>query len=498
MNKNKIIVLLFSLFFLLAVNIDIKAYNDGDEYSFYDRGDSIIVSQGEVILITGYDSCEIAIFEEIYCLEINGNPNILEYEHLFQIRNIPYTNGSMVVIEDELHDPWEDVYLENIESTHCMRVCVDISTTARYFYVNIYREYVDGQYVYDFSFRETTDITLPEFVFNDYMLEFFIENFDNENLNTMHTVTNIKDFTNDPSVSQTTTVNVNKSVAASYYFTNLKNNFPLNDDGSCTIIASEILLSYYDIFYNSDIVYDECYGQKMITPVNVTSTTLSNCTNSPGPSNVFNEMMKVEVSDYANLDFSDGNYGMNEQETYTFLSTYMTHFCDYGYDNSYDIAYLSNETQILNELDQGRPIILLLRAFAFEDTLKDSDKIKICDGIRIFNAGHAVVCYGYEKMANGEIYYKCHTGYHNDVYRIRSSTLIKSLSTVSGYSIRLLSNSHVHSTSYISSEGPICPCYTQANYLNALDISNEESLIYEIILDGFEYILIKEEEDETI
>lgn len=501
MKKTKFFYVMFIVVLSLIININVNAKSI-DSYGAQetDYNNLRIVKQGEVILIDDYDSCNVVLYEEVYSpiSYYNVDESILDSKEKCEKYYLIGRDSSDYALNKGFlriyADPWEGEYINNTQSSHYMRVCTYLSTTLRTFYVEVFRELVNNQYEYDFTFTEIDgSIASPEFEFNDYMLNFFIANFENENLNSMNDETELVDFRFYPDFNTNQTISVNKNVPASYYFDNLINNFPTNNDNSCSIIASEILLSYYDIFYNSNIVYDECYEQKMITQVNVNSPYLNTCTNSPGPSNTFDNMMKTEILSYANISLPSGDYGMTQQQIYTFLNTYMSYFCDYSFENTYSIVNLNNESAILNELDNGRPIILLLTNFAFKDYSNvGSDNHPIMkNNIHIFISGHAVVCYGYLKMNNGEVYYKCHTGFSNEYINI-SSTLVKSLSSVSGISLRLLTFNHEHSNSYIWGGSGYCPCYLQSNYTTTLDLFSEVSSIYQ----QAEYISIRRDEDE--
>ena len=500
MKKHKILFIILVML-LLVINIDVNAQTN-DLYSLQetDYNNLRITKQGEVIFIDDYDSCNIVLYEEVYSpinynnvnqSTINTKNKCEKYYLIGRDSSNNVLNKGIIRIHD---DPWENEYITNTQSIHYMRVCTYISDSMKIFYIEISRELIDNQYVYDFIFTEIDGNTsLPEFEFNDYMLNFFIDNFENENLNLMNDITELVDFRFYPDYNTNHSISVNKNVPASYYFENLNTNFPTNNDNSCSIIASEILLSYYDIFYNSNIVYDECYGQKMITQVNVNSPYLNTCTSSPGPSNTFDNMMKTEILSYANISLPSGDYGMTQQQINTFLNIYMSYFSDYTYENTYNIVNLNNESSILNELDNGRPIILLLTNFSFKDysNVGSNNQPIMKNNIHIFIGGHAVVCYGYIKMNNGEVYYKCHTGFSNSYINI-SSTLVKSLSSISGISLRLLTYTHEHSSSYIWGGSEYCPCYLQSNYTTTLDLFSEESSIYR----PNEYILIRRDEDE--
>ena len=54
-------------------------------------------------------------------------------------------------------------------------------------------------------------------------------------------------------------ININSQVNAdsSDYFENLNYNYPHNEDGTCSLIAIMQILSYYDYYYDSDIINDE-------------------------------------------------------------------------------------------------------------------------------------------------------------------------------------------------------------------------------------------------
>ena len=228
MKKNKLSVLFFIVFFLLIFNINfnVNAQSDclyGSQSTDYNN--LRVVKQGEVILIDDYDSCDVVLYEEVYSPITYDNidestlntKNKCEKYYLIgrDSSNSTLNKGFLRIYVD----PWEGEYIGNTQSSHYIRVCTYISSTLRTFYIEIFRELVDNEYEYDFTFTEINGIaSFPEFQFNDYMLNFFIANFENENLNSLNEVTELVDFRFYPDLKSNQSVYINKNVPASYYF----------------------------------------------------------------------------------------------------------------------------------------------------------------------------------------------------------------------------------------------------------------------------------------
>ena len=166
----------------------------------------------------------------------------------------------------------------------------------------------------------------------------------------------------------------------SFYFENLHDYHGENDGGTCSVIASEILLGYYDTFLNDKIV-DEQYDQPAIQYINKTEPTIRDFTQSPGVDTLdndpFHEMLcniaRNEVGDDPRVD------GMSVPNQKSMMMRYL---------NTRDMAYsirssegnlselMANKakTVIKEAINQNRPVIACGEghcsvAYAYSDTM---------------------------------------------------------------------------------------------------------------------------------
>ena len=160
-------------------------------------------------------------------------------------------------------------------------------------------------------------------------------------------------------------INVN-NISKENYFLNLKDNFSQNEFGTCSYVSLENLLSYYDTFYNDDIVSEKY-------EVNTNNLSIS-----PGSYNDTNEVKNVKKINSANYYLSKENstligklisiginrfnYGLsidaeqsiNVLKSYLLTEVNMIEGVDYNinvyFNNNKDLC----ENWIKNEIQQGR------------------------------------------------------------------------------------------------------------------------------------------------
>lgn len=85
---------------------------------------------------------------------------------------------------------------------------------------------------------------------------------------------------------------------APYYFKNLRGNFGYNLKGSCSYVAVDMLLSFYDSYWSDGFLPENFDGEK-----EVVGETVLNTTNSPGS---INEKDFPEIgTSYSNAEYLD-------------------------------------------------------------------------------------------------------------------------------------------------------------------------------------------------
>lgn len=204
-------------------------------------------------------------------------------------------------------------------------------------------------------------------------------------------------------------INVN-NISKENYFLNLKDNFSQNEFGTCSYVSLENLLSYYDTFYNDDIVSEKY-------EVNTNNLSIS-----PGSYNDTNEVKNIKKINSANYYLSKENstligklisiginrfnYGLsidaeqsiNVLKSYLLTEVNMIEGVDYNinvyFNNNKDLC----ENWIKNEIQQGRIVITSI-----------ASTITI-GGIEYEDASHSTIAYEYDSQFD-EIY--MHYGYHS-------------------------------------------------------------------------------------
>ena len=210
------------------------------------------------------------------------------------------------------------------------------------------------------------------------------------------------------------------------YFEKLSENFSNNYDGSCTLIAAEIALSYYDTYLNDDIVSEE-YEFK----AEASTSVLSSFTQSPGSGKGNDRPLVDELIDIAD-DF--GYFDLQTDHALSHLELRNV-IENYFYNNNLDAytAFSFTKSFITTTIDGGDPIIISLN-----------------DG---GDYGHTVVAYGYN-----DDYVWIHTG-QNSLCKAISWSYVD---YYANYSIKFSFGClHKHSDNFknITTNQYICPLH---------------------------------------
>lgn len=201
-------------------------------------------------------------------------------------------------------------------------------------------------------------------------------------------------------------------VPYSYYFEKLDgviNSFPENVNGDCGYVAASILLSYYDLFYNSDIIADE-----YITPVSNDSFLEEEWTYFPCANMLFKNLLHT---------FYDENATTSYSMHYIINSYFLTKDDVEGI--SFYNATLPNFTQICNQLSLNRPLILYGN-FDFEGRVN-----------------HGFIVYGFNEISYTEKMLLAHLGWEDDS-EVWFNLFLFDDWNISGTALALNSNSLLH------------------------------------------------------
>ncbi len=236
------------------------------------------------------------------------------------------------------------------------------------------------------------------------------------------------------------------SIATSYtphsymtnYFYNL-NDYAQNTSGTCGYIALQMLLSFYNHYWNDNII-PEAFE---------TTSTLnySNNSASPGTIDDFHTLLlsighSLGYSDALNADtgFSDvitayfNNYSSDSIKNWT-ISSFYNHYPENPYPNTnitYSQYYANNIKRLVKS---GIPTIVYIH--------------EIVDGEELT---HACIAFDYDDTL-GRLIFK--TGWHSN----HISTLEREDNCIIGYcSLLNIYSPHIHSTNYTYNEEPCCSC----------------------------------------
>lgn len=169
-------------------------------------------------------------------------------------------------------------------------------------------------------------------------------------------------------------------IANAFYFEKLGNRHAVNSQGTCTVVASEILLAYYDTFINDDII-DEQYDQPAIESISSSTPTISDFSTSPGVDSSTNSsfhdyLCNIAKNEVGDDPTSDGMSVHNQKRLITkYLDKrdiqYKTHSSD---GNMSDIISNKAKGVIKATINEGRPVISCGEghstvAFAYNDKM---------------------------------------------------------------------------------------------------------------------------------
>lgn len=256
-----------------------------------------------------------------------------------------------------------------------------------------------------------------------------------------------------------------KKIDNYFYFEKLHDMHGSNTDGTCAIVAIQILLGYYDTFYN-DYIIPENFD--VVSSEVQSSIVLFE--QSPGTNDSFHDYL----IEYANSnEISSNGIGMDIYQEKDLTVNYLANRnIDYGYKwvegNWADTTSNAASNHVKEAIDAGRPIF-------------------------IGGAGHATVAYAYD-----DNYVYVHSGW-GDIRRTPWSTYNTDLLDFWGgpHTVDITYiNNHYHSDNYYSSnlEKYICPCGMSFNEQTVLpsDYKYEEQYFFyeknlEVNVDGLKF-----------
>jgi len=220
----------------------------------------------------------------------------------------------------------------------------------------------------------------------------------------------------------------------SYYFENLNHYHGSNSEGTCAIVAIQILMGYYDTFYNDNTIL-EIYDDVATNYNNI----IASFTQSPGSGQDFHDEL---ISFASKKDITDNGVGMNigqeKDLTVKYLTSRNIEF-DYKWieGNWADTRSNAAANHIREAIDNNNPVF-------------------------VGAAGHATVAYAYDSN-----YVYVHSYVHSgwgDVRKTPWSTVSTNFWDFWGgphtVEIQNIKSNHYHSDNYYSSslKKYLCPC----------------------------------------
>lgn len=319
-----------------------------------------------------------------------------------------------------------------------------------------------------------------------------------------------------------------------YYFENLNNNFGINNTGSCTYVALGMLLGYYDVFENNNIIDNEIEylsgnatkngingssKSKFINNSQYNSFNAEQFLNSPGTSNAFHNYLVYEIGRgklgyYQYGAESTQVDGLTRDETVSVLTRYLLD--DVGLNSSqYNISIYTTEREIMNAIDNDKPVLIFCDSWSKDHKIVVTGRGEEMVVDTYINAGHALIAYGYEQTASG-VFFKCHAGYQENQYNTFYDSIVLSFgdAEIDGLSLDLNTN-HVCSNSYINNSSnaqqafcPSCGNLTGSEYdihcrttpiQNTVNLSSGNKILLELNVDcSIQYDIDSESSKELI
>ena len=250
---------------------------------------------------------------------------------------------------------------------------------------------------------------------------------------------------------------------AAYYFSQLNKNFGNNYIGSCSYTAAAMLLSFYDTYWNDNIIPEHYESQDKNFP---NTKLIEDISESPGikmesiPHGTTKEQYKTIIDndkdEYFHLKLID--IGLNIFDDYALFPSSVEELLEYYL---YNVVGFSTSEVTVERITAGN---------LFDGiTVREYVINKVTQGIPVFvsatslgEGAHSYIIYDYDASTD-ELY--CHLGGHyNDenvlLTHVKFSTIDYTLFE-GAVTINFTQNSqHSHSDNYVDSEGnTYCSCY---------------------------------------
>ena len=169
-------------------------------------------------------------------------------------------------------------------------------------------------------------------------------------------------------------------ISNAFYFENLEFRHAANVDGTCAVIASEILFGYYDTFVN-DLIVDEQYDRGVPEYLNKNNPTIRDFSQSPGVDSPSVSAFHDYLCDIATYEVGDNprSGGMTVYNQKQMMKKYLEYQGIYhqtysSEGNFGDLIANKAKTVIKNTINDNRPVCVSGEghcsvAYAYSDTM---------------------------------------------------------------------------------------------------------------------------------
>lgn len=276
----------------------------------------------------------------------------------------------------------------------------------------------------------------------------------------------------------------------SFYFKNHHLTSEYNLYGSCTVVATALLLGYYDTFYNGNIIINTIEG----TPYTVSQGCIVYSSTPDISLNITNWGKPIMQSDlntnYNNVTIGFHNHlvdilrdelgvdvrvnGSTPMDAAALINKYAELNDLTCIDGRYNLLNIN----MFNILESNRPIILGVTAgnyyFKYFNSSTDIVDKKI---VKEIDDPHAVLCYGYQETSIGT-FYKCHAGWGSNPTVYTETYLNNAI--IGAYAYVDYSGEHVHNYGYRYVDVinnvtiDMCPCQPISTYFTFVSSTDDK------------------------
>lgn len=213
------------------------------------------------------------------------------------------------------------------------------------------------------------------------------------------------------------------TIMDAYYFEKLDTNFGDNNENICGYVAIASLLSYYSVLYNSDFINAERLGHDYSVSSTSNSIFPQDFIKSPGYVTDFSDFLYNKIGKTI-FSLPLPRNVMTPSRQQELLEKYLADYTELS--NLCTIEKVSNNVleYTISEINAGRPVLMTIYSWTG------------CYGTEpitefYYGCPHVVIVYGYERSDDGQLYFKCHTGWKRNpvsiftLYNLNNVKIIK-------------------------------------------------------------------------